>query len=362
MVPSRGDRHRCRSGLVSVAFLSVLIYVRNLAIGSIGGNLDQEAVFLARPSIRAIENDADPSGGNVTAAALAAQTSAPTRLFPPNMFWTMRHYMHLTAKERTFRRGCQSVNPGYNARLYDDASSRNFVLRYFPEWIELYDMLDKPVMKADMWRYLVLYQFGGVYFDLDVQCYEKPIDEWDELVRSGTIPIWPQTKVSSLNAATASARRDVRMIVGMEFRDWGDGRSRFQIVQWTMASQPQHSILLRTVQLINKTMELVRRGKHPSNDVVSITGPVVFTRAVAEHMVRHGRLKQDQVRTHNASDEYWIEVDDEELDPNTAILVGDVLILHKNAFGYHALHRDKIYSGERYVRHHFAGRWRLKRY
>ena len=37
-----------------------------------------------------------------------------------------------------------------------------------------------PVMKADFWRYCVLYINGGIYADLDAKPL-IPINEWDKI-------------------------------------------------------------------------------------------------------------------------------------------------------------------------------------
>merc|ERR1719183_2089415 len=110
-------------------------------------------------------------------------------LFPPNMFWTMRHPSHLTLQERTFQNKCQELNPTYRVRSYDDASARQFISAYFPHYLDLYDNFSKPVMRADMWRYLILYQYGGVYFDLDVECL-TPIDTWGDVAMEKDVLEW----------------------------------------------------------------------------------------------------------------------------------------------------------------------------
>ena len=34
------------------------------------------------------------------------------------------------------------------------------------------------VMKTDFWRYAVLYEYGGIYADLDIEP-KRPIEEWN---------------------------------------------------------------------------------------------------------------------------------------------------------------------------------------
>mmetsp|Transcript_26616 Transcript_26616/g.37487 ORF Transcript_26616/g.37487 Transcript_26616/m.37487 type:complete len:359 (-) Transcript_26616:73-1149(-) len=277
-------------------------------------------------------------------------------LFPANMFWTKRSASQQSSQERRFQERCQALNPNYEVRSYDDESSREFIANFFQEYLSLYDGFKKPVMRADMWRYLILYQHGGVYFDLDVECL-TPIDTWNSIAKEQDVLEWKRImKVRPLppNEWQWISAIPIRMILGMEFRDYGEEKfRRFQVVQWTIASQPKHPLLKRTVQLVNETVALVGKNEHPTDDdVLSITGPFLFTRAVVEHMIQYGRLQEDQVRVSSSNN--WVEVNDETLDANKPFQVHDVLILHKNAFGYAQLN----YYGQKFVRHHFAGRWK----
>ena len=46
---------------------------------------------------------------------------------------------------------------------------------YFPEWANLYHSLPFNIQRLDMIRYMILYCHGGVYVDLDIECF-KSID------------------------------------------------------------------------------------------------------------------------------------------------------------------------------------------
>ena len=51
--------------------------------------------------------------------------------------------------------------------LYNDADCRAFIRSAFPpDVLYAYDLLIPTAFKADLWRYCVLYKFGGVYLDV----------------------------------------------------------------------------------------------------------------------------------------------------------------------------------------------------
>ena len=54
--------------------------------------------------------------------------------------------------------------------LYNDADCRAFIRSEFPpDVVAAYDRLIPTAFKADLWRYCVLYKFGGVYLDIKYQ-------------------------------------------------------------------------------------------------------------------------------------------------------------------------------------------------
>ncbi len=58
-------------------------------------------------------------------------------------------------------------NNNYEYKLWDNDSCNELINKY-PEFIELYNNVKYPVMRADIMRFLILYDQGGLYVDLDV--------------------------------------------------------------------------------------------------------------------------------------------------------------------------------------------------
>ncbi|XP_045170198.2 uncharacterized protein LOC123532711 [Mercenaria mercenaria] len=66
-------------------------------------------------------------------------------------------------------------NPNFKYYFWTDASARQLIADRHPELLETFDNYVEPVRKADMLRYVVLYEFGGIYADLDTECL-RPLD------------------------------------------------------------------------------------------------------------------------------------------------------------------------------------------
>lgn len=69
-------------------------------------------------------------------------------------------------------------NPLWRMKYLDDAQASAFVREHFGSDVaKIFDTLPLGVMKADMWRYMIIYVYGGAYADLDTECYDS-IDNW----------------------------------------------------------------------------------------------------------------------------------------------------------------------------------------
>ena len=71
------------------------------------------------------------------------------------------------------------LNPEYEYRFYNDNDIFEFINTYFPEFIEGYKKIKYGASKADLWRYLIIYKYGGVYADMDCRCM-NPLRQWIE--------------------------------------------------------------------------------------------------------------------------------------------------------------------------------------
>jgi mannosyltransferase OCH1-like enzyme len=58
-------------------------------------------------------------------------------------------------------------NPEFTHHLYDDNDCYQFILTHFGDRVaSAYDQLIPGAYKADLWRYCILYQRGGIYLDI----------------------------------------------------------------------------------------------------------------------------------------------------------------------------------------------------
>ena len=181
--------------------------------------------------------------------------------------WKETSFDAIDTKTSVLMNSWRQLNMDWEYKLYGDDECREFVKEYHPDALAAYDMLPKPVERADFFRYLVILSFGGVYADVDCTCI-KPIEEW--------------------------IKADDGMVVGLEFplkkNDENKKHYPFQTcAQWVFAAVPNHPILLDLKALI---LEEITSQKQPfgvsSIDTLTRTGPVIFTKAISRYIEKQG--------------------------------------------------------------------------
>ena len=73
------------------------------------------------------------------------------------------------------RQSCLDIHPGYEYKLWTDASSEAFVEAHYPKLAHTYRNYPYVIQRADAIRYAILHHYGGLYIDLDIVCLH-PLD------------------------------------------------------------------------------------------------------------------------------------------------------------------------------------------
>ena len=187
--------------------------------------------------------------------------SAPSLSVIPKIIHQTWKTHDIPEKNRKWVDSWKQKNPSFVHKLYDDAECKIVVASSYPEFLELYDSLPTGVQKADLFRYLVIHKFGGVYADLDTSCQ---------------VPI-------------ADALKGHSIIVGKESNQY-----QFQLLQWFFAAAPRHPVFLEIAREIKKRMsnpEMMEKdpryakSKDKNNaKILYQTGPWVFTDVMKKYI------------------------------------------------------------------------------
>jgi alpha 1,6-mannosyltransferase len=333
--------------LLSAAFLSIIFYslwisresVVHLAYAKVGGHeggAKHEGVVESVQTHEPVPTYEPTPTHAPVATDEPTHTPEPTYTGIPKKIWYKLGPHGISPDIRAWTDTCIHQNPDYQVRFLDDSSDDDYVRTAFssrPDIVEMYLGLNVPIFKADILRYLLLYDQGGIWSDLDISCEGIPIDSW--------IP--------------AEYKDSAGLVVGWEF-DWGwPGKYVRQFTSWTIMSRPKSPHLMQVIDDILSALHQ-KLDEHNTTipnatltmigDVVDFSGPRRLTFGVYKSL---GKMLN---RTVDESDFRAI------LKPK---LLGDVLVLPGKSFAASSntySEEEEGVLGPRLVTHHYAGTWK----
>ena len=178
-----------------------------------------------------------------------------------NKEWTLNHPVLRGASDKLI-----NLNPGWRYRLYDDDDARAFIYRtYGARMLRAFERINPAYgpARADLFRYLLLYEEGGVYLDIKSiasKSFSEVLKEDDSYLLSH----W-------------------RNEPGESHVGWGlyDGccgpRGEFQ--QWFIVAAPRHPFLKAVIERVVDNIETCI-GAAGQFGVLSVTGPIPYTLAI----------------------------------------------------------------------------------
>jgi inositol phosphorylceramide mannosyltransferase catalytic subunit len=138
------------------------------------------------------------------------------------------------------------LNPEWAYHLWTDEEGRRFVAEHYPDFLKTYEGYSYNIQRADAIRYLLLYKYGGVYVDLDFECFRSI----DELLIGKT------------------------MAIGLEPQKHAQWQGREWLLSNAfMASVPGHPFLSEVIS----AMEVANPRISFHQDVLKTTGPILLT-------------------------------------------------------------------------------------
>lgn len=95
----------------------------------------------------------------------------------PRIIWQTMKTNNVPVFMKNYADSWIDLNPEYEYRFHDDGDILKFLETDFPNFLEGYKKLKFGASKADLWRYLIIYKYGGVYADIDCKCI-SPLKQW----------------------------------------------------------------------------------------------------------------------------------------------------------------------------------------
>jgi len=176
----------------------------------------------------------------------------------PKIIWQSWKTKHLDGILKERQSKMLLDNSGYTYNLLIDDEIDEFVRREYydsPDIVNAYNKLNIIVAKVDLWRYLVLYKYGGIYLDMD-SYINVPLD----------------SLIQTTDEAIITAEGNPGMFV-----------------QWALLFAPGHPILKSVIETV---VANIHTNRYP-NDIHRMTGPTAFTTGIQKyHFAQFGTLIQ----------------------------------------------------------------------
>ena len=234
-----------------------------------------------------------------------------------------------------------ALNPEYRHEVMTDERMAQYVREKYggTEVEEAYFEIQDYILLSDLVRYMILFQDGGVYNDLDVGCM-KPINSW--------VP------ERFTEAAGVVLGVEVDNKFGPDGRTFDNGEDLFELVNWTLVAKPNQPFIRFLIQRVLDNVKFLAERQNKSlrnmevgsvQDVLHTTGPAAMTNAFFDYAAN---VTASQVTHKN-----FTKITEPKL-------VAEVLILPIHAFG--ASHQVQWAGFEpdansALVHHYFSGSW-----
>lgn len=151
------------------------------------------------------------------------------------------------------------------------------VMKQYPVWWELYQRLPRPVQKADLARYVLIYQEGGFYFDCDCPptSLDSPKTLRDELKQH---PDWQAVYFVEHRISEAYAQNTTKLFPIRQ----GVPEQTERLANFAFGAVREHESLWLILETLTKRCGLFNSPKWIQQDytILFTTGPDVVTEVI----------------------------------------------------------------------------------
>ncbi len=72
-----------------------------------------------------------------------------------------------------YQESWKSFHPDWEHKLWSEENGRDLIQEHYPFFLKTYDNYPYGIQRVDAVRYLILYAHGGLYADLDYECFRS---------------------------------------------------------------------------------------------------------------------------------------------------------------------------------------------
>jgi mannosyltransferase OCH1-like enzyme len=171
----------------------------------------------------------------------------------------------------------RNLNPDYSFEFFDNEKMISYMKEHYSSHpiYEIFANARFGPLKADIWRYCILYQRGGIYFDIN-----KSVD-------------LPLREVIRKNDKALISFEMNRVKASVDWEAPSEIRHLLQypeliILNWGLAFTPGHAFLLKTIQNIIADYPKWKMNIVPNvkDAILRFSGPLMLTKSIWESLLQ----------------------------------------------------------------------------
>ena len=300
--------------------MCVLMRMQVMQIDELDRDSDDGRPREERPSAR--EKSALPAAMSAWRNGVCPGCAASASTGLPRIVWQTTRSPHALPAEAVHNRlRMQRDNPGWSFRLVGDDEMASFMLhdRWAAPVRDAWSTIGPGAARADLWRYCILFAFGGVYLDVDA-ALNGSLDSWlrpsdgavlalegrEASVRYNDWPFFGNEFIAKRVFSVKNIHHLPGQLPEEKRRRWSAHRiPDVMLMQWLLVFEPRHALL---AELIREVATHVCRWRDDERTaklemgvkVLWLTGPAILT-AVVHRMVSAGDMRRCDVPDANAS-------------------------------------------------------------
>ena len=154
-------------------------------------------------------------------------------------------------------------NPDYKLYIFDDSSCETYIKERWGDPIySIYRLIEENyiVAKMDLWRYLVIYDLGGIYLDDK----SGPVGKFSKFIKKTDLLL-----LSNWNMNCDRWRKS-------------HGHLHGEFLQWCIPAAPRHPFLRAVIAKVAKNILSAKGNEYGKYGVIKMTGPLAYTTAILD--------------------------------------------------------------------------------
>ena len=181
-------------------------------------------------------------------------------MIPKKIFCTHTSRHSLEPKLKFCVQIMEEMHPDWEFQFFSDGDCQDFIKKETPEFEELYNWYPRSVMKADLFRLLVVWRFGGFYLDTDL-LLKKPLD-----------PLCDHSVVFAYEYLMDHREFDKRYPLWMRTRE-----KNLTLANYAFGSESRHPFISAILSELIYRTQFIEVENVTDMDVIYSTGPDAVT-------------------------------------------------------------------------------------